>query len=226
MYSQQADATLQAADADGRPDRQDVGGAAVQALGGHRARLRLRVRRGAHRRLRTTGRRCPTATGTRATTPGPAARIPDPFWLHENPFLRHYITRNRRGDAAETARRPGTTGAWNAFTGNSAGFQDWDVDLSAYAGKQVEVSITYATDPAHPGPRRLRRRREGPGRRRDRWPRRPSRTTSVAGRCPASPPENGTNSNDWERTASVGFVDGPGRGDRPLAATGASASRA
>ena len=40
----------------------------------------------------------------------------------------------------------GTTGAWHAATGSSAGWQEWNVDLSAYAGKQVEVSITYVTD--------------------------------------------------------------------------------
>ena len=40
----------------------------------------------------------------------------------------------------------GSTGAWNAATGSSAGWQEWNVDLSAFAGKQVEVSITYITD--------------------------------------------------------------------------------
>ena len=33
---------------------------------------------------------------------------------------------------------------WNAATGNSGGFQDWNVDLTPFAGKQVELSITYA----------------------------------------------------------------------------------
>jgi bacillopeptidase F (M6 metalloprotease family) len=46
---------------------------------------------------------------------------------------------------------PAPKGSWNAATGNSAGFQDWKVDLSAYAGKQVEVSITYASDPGTQG---------------------------------------------------------------------------
>ena len=40
----------------------------------------------------------------------------------------------------------GTTGAWNAASGASNGWTEWSVDLSAYAGKQVELSITYATD--------------------------------------------------------------------------------
>ena len=37
------------------------------------------------------------------------------------------------------------------FLGNSGGFQDWNIDLSAYKGKQVEVSITYAQDFATAG---------------------------------------------------------------------------
>ena len=40
----------------------------------------------------------------------------------------------------------GTTGEWNATTGPSSGIEDWSIDLSAYAGSQVEVSLTYATD--------------------------------------------------------------------------------
>jgi hypothetical protein len=37
-------------------------------------------------------------------------------------------------------------GQWNAFTGNSQGWRDWTVDLSAYAGKRVEVAISVITD--------------------------------------------------------------------------------
>jgi hypothetical protein len=40
----------------------------------------------------------------------------------------------------------GTTGAWHATTGGSDGIEEWSIDLSAYAGSQVEVSISYATD--------------------------------------------------------------------------------
>ena len=40
----------------------------------------------------------------------------------------------------------GTTGSWNASTGSSAGWQDWKVDLAPYAGKQVELSISYVSD--------------------------------------------------------------------------------
>ncbi|MGH3648556.1 MAG: zinc carboxypeptidase, partial [Micromonosporaceae bacterium] len=55
-----------------------------------------------------------------------------------HPHLGHYMD----ADCAPT----GTTGAWHAATGSSGGWQKWSIDLSAYAGKQVEVSITYATD--------------------------------------------------------------------------------
>jgi hypothetical protein len=55
-----------------------------------------------------------------------------------HPFLGHYI-----GAACEPT---GSTGSWNAATGPSNGWQQWDVDLSAYAGKQVEVSISYLSD--------------------------------------------------------------------------------
>ena len=44
-------------------------------------------------------------------------------------------------------RPTGSSGVWNATTGNSNGYQQWEVDLTQFAGKQVEVSITYATDP-------------------------------------------------------------------------------
>ncbi len=40
----------------------------------------------------------------------------------------------------------GTSGEWHAATGASSGVEDWSIDLSAYAGSEVEVSISYATD--------------------------------------------------------------------------------
>jgi hypothetical protein len=55
-------------------------------------------------------------------------------------LLRHYIARN--ATTPVTCDPHGTSGVWNASTGNSAGYQDWKVDLSAYTGKQVELSIT------------------------------------------------------------------------------------
>jgi hypothetical protein len=65
-----------------------------------------------------------------------------PFWLGIHPFLEHYQTDN--GD--DTCAPTGTTGEWHAISGASDGYEEWTVDLSAYAGSEVEVSISYASD--------------------------------------------------------------------------------
>jgi hypothetical protein len=65
-----------------------------------------------------------------------------PFWLELHPFLEHYQTAQDDGTCTPT----GTTGAWNARSGHSDGYEQWSVDLSAYAGKDVVVSISYASD--------------------------------------------------------------------------------
>jgi Immune inhibitor A peptidase M6 len=92
----------------------------------------------------------PDMNGNTDTSTGAGCSDPDPFWLNENPFLRHYITRDA-STTPPTCTPHGTSGDWNAATGNSAGYQDWKIDLSAYKGKQVELSITYVTDPASLG---------------------------------------------------------------------------
>jgi hypothetical protein len=62
-------------------------------------------------------------------------------WVDNNhPFLAHYIG----GDCSPT----GTTGTWNAFTNKSDGWRQVEVDLTAYAGKDVEIYISYASDSA------------------------------------------------------------------------------
>ncbi len=65
-----------------------------------------------------------------------------PFWLSLHPFLAHYQKDN--GD--DTCTPKGTTGTWSAASGGSQGYEQWAVDLAPYAGKDVEVSITYASD--------------------------------------------------------------------------------
>jgi hypothetical protein len=66
-------------------------------------------------------------------------------WTEElHNHLRHYQTYNPAGEGSCTPT--GTTGEWWAASGNSAGWQEWKVDLSRWAGKQVEVSIVFATD--------------------------------------------------------------------------------
>jgi Zinc carboxypeptidase/Immune inhibitor A peptidase M6 len=81
-----------------------------------------------------TGDSCPTAS-------------PNSNWQSLHPFLAHYQTITGPDSCVPT----GTTGAWHASTGNSNGWQDWKVDLTAYAGKRIEVSISVASDPATTG---------------------------------------------------------------------------
>jgi hypothetical protein len=73
-----------------------------------------------------------TQTGTGESCPEGIAGL--------HPFLAHY-----QGPAPACAST-GTTGQWHAATGTSNGWTEFDVDLSAYAGEQVEVSITYMSD--------------------------------------------------------------------------------
>ena len=68
-------------------------------------------------------------------------------WRELHPHLDHYQT-----VVDDTTCNPtGTTGEWWAASGNSDGWQQWSVDLSAYAGGQVEVSIAYINDWASQG---------------------------------------------------------------------------
>jgi hypothetical protein len=65
-------------------------------------------------------------------------------WVDQiHPFLAHYMD----ADCNPT----GSSGTWNALTGNSGGWQQVEVDLSAYAGQTVELYITYASDWATQG---------------------------------------------------------------------------
>ncbi len=60
-----------------------------------------------------------------------------------HPFLTHYQTFD---PATGECSPSGTTGDWNAANGSSSGWQQWQLDLSAYAGHQVELSITSVSD--------------------------------------------------------------------------------
>jgi hypothetical protein len=65
-----------------------------------------------------------------------------PFSLFLHPFLEHYQTPNDEGGCDPT----GTTGTWNAVSGTSGGWEQWSVNLSAYAGTSAEISLSYASD--------------------------------------------------------------------------------
>jgi bacillopeptidase F (M6 metalloprotease family) len=62
-------------------------------------------------------------------------------WGELHPQLNHYQTL-----AGTSCTATGTTGTWNAASGNTGGWQQWSVDLSDYAGGQVEVSLAYVSD--------------------------------------------------------------------------------
>ena len=96
----------------------------------------------------TTGRPCRTPTATPRRPPATAATRRTP--AAGGPSTRSSTT-TRPSRAPRRATPTGTTGAWNAASGNSSGWQQWSVDLSAYAGQSVEVSIAYASDWATQG---------------------------------------------------------------------------
>jgi hypothetical protein len=65
-------------------------------------------------------------------------------WSEElHPHLNHYVTFD--GDSC-TAEGSIGDGVWHAASGNSNGWKQWTVDLNAWAGQTVEVSIAYASD--------------------------------------------------------------------------------
>ncbi len=86
----------------------------------------------------------PEAGGATSTTV--PAECEAGYYVAEHPQLEHYLT-----VASDACTATGTTGAWNALTGSSGGWRLVNFDLSAYAGKSVEVSISYVTDPGSGG---------------------------------------------------------------------------
>jgi hypothetical protein len=76
-----------------------------------------------------------TSSDTGASCPG---------WLTLHPHLTNYQSVNADLTCNPTGTPP-ATGTWNAVTGASD-WQQWTIDLSAYAGTSVEVAITYAGD--------------------------------------------------------------------------------
>ncbi|MEU2285031.1 M14 family zinc carboxypeptidase [Streptomyces sp. NPDC013178] len=68
------------------------------------------------------------------------------YFVQAHPALKRYLTL-----AGGACTPTGTSGSWNSFTGASAGWQEVSFDLSAYAGKTVEVALSYITDPGSGG---------------------------------------------------------------------------
>ena len=120
-------------------------------------------------------------------------------WRTLHPWLDHYQTFDGVGACTPT----GTTGEWNAASGRSNGWEQWSIDLSKYAGKQVEISIAYASDWSV----------QGLGAFVDDTTVSTGATTSfendLGGWTATGPPAgSGPNTNNWTRTTAAGFPEG------------------
>jgi zinc carboxypeptidase/immune inhibitor InhA-like protein len=129
-------------------------------------------------------------------------------WNTIHPFLDHYQTNPTQDEDNPDCTNTGTTGSWNAATGNSGGFKPWRIDLSDYAGKTVEISVSYIQDfgTAGLGVFLDDAQVTENGTVTD--------TTSFEsdlGGYSAGPPPPGTDEQaTWARTPTVGYLDGPG----------------
>jgi hypothetical protein len=144
--------------------------------------------------------------GTWATLPdtGPGAHTSNSTgdscaegWHELHPWLAQYQGTDCSGS--------GTSGAWNAASGRSDGWEEWTIDLSSYAGKDIEVYFSYASDWAIQGlgtwfddvSFSWEATTEG------------FETGTGAWDVPSGPPPgSGPNPTDWHRTESVGFAEG------------------
>jgi hypothetical protein len=92
---------------------------------------------------------------------------------------------------------------WNAASGSSNGWQQWRIDLQAYAGKTVEISVAYVSDW---GTQNLGVFLDDFA-----WPGGSTsfEGTDTGGWHIAGPPEgSGANANNWEITDAGGFPVG------------------
>jgi Zinc carboxypeptidase len=93
---------------------------------------------------------------------------------------------------------------WNAASGRSTGWEEWRIDLTPYAGKQIEVSVSYASDWATQGLGVFVDLISVPG-----GDGSTSFETGLDGwTMPGPPAGSAPNPNDFERTESVGFEEG------------------
>ncbi len=121
-------------------------------------------------------------------------------WIELHPWIvQHY--------QGEDCSGTGSTGTWNAASGRSAGWEEWEIDLSNYAGEQVELSISYASDWSVQGLGAFVDQivvSTGEGSTSFEDDADPMDGWTVAGPAEGSDP----NPNDWIRTESVGFEEG------------------
>ena len=129
----------------------------------------------------------PDANGHTHQRPGPSCRA---GWFKLHPWLEQYEMTDCSG-----------TG-WHAVSGRSSGWERWQVDLSAWSGKQVELSISYASDWAAQGLGVFIDDIDAPGAIGD-----AGFETGLDGwRVAGPPPGSRHNLTDWATTADVGFT--------------------
>ncbi|WP_171167754.1 M14 family metallopeptidase [Streptomyces sp. I05A-00742] len=77
------------------------------------------------------------------TNGGTTSQVPEGCrsLVSAHPFLGHYLMPDGENCAAR-----GTSGAWHRFSGSSQGWHAAAFDLSAFAGRKAEVSVSYVTD--------------------------------------------------------------------------------
>jgi hypothetical protein len=112
-------------------------------------------------------------------------------WHELHPWLEQY-----QGEDCSGA-------GWNAHSGRSAGWEEWSIDLDPYAGKQIEISISYASDWAVQGLGAFVDSVQLPGEAVESF-----ETSLGAWSTPGPPPGSDPNPNDWIRTQDLGFEEG------------------
>ncbi len=134
-------------------------------------------------------------------------------WQTNHPFLAHYQTLTAGGDDCTST---GSSGSWNAATGNSGGWQEWSLPIpAAYHGENVEISVSVASDAAVQGlgawvdELRLEDSANAPINSAD-----PSFEAGIDGwTLPGPPPPAGgggqSTATGWERAQSAPFVETP-----------------
>jgi len=121
-------------------------------------------------------------------------------WIELHPWI---VERYQGEDCSGV----GSTGTWNANSGRSQGWEEWQVDLSDYAGSEVELSISYASDWSVQGLGAFLDQivvSTGEGSTSFEDDADPMDGWTVPGPAEGSDP----NPNDWIRTGSVGFEEG------------------
>jgi hypothetical protein len=112
-------------------------------------------------------------------------------WFELHPWLEQYQGSDCSGSG------------WNANSGRSAGWEEWSIDLDPYAGRDIEISISYASDWAVQGLGAFVDNVQLPG----------EAVESFEGdlgawTVPGPPPGSDPNPNDWFRSQSLGFEEG------------------